>query len=488
MKKLIAIATLLALVLSCTGCSEEQPTLENYYMNVAATVGEYQITSVEAGYFFVDVINKWYNQYGAQAEYYGLDINMDLNRQICDSKTNDTWAQYFLDMTLDNIEDSYVLYHAAKSAGYHLTEQEQSDVAMMYENFSSYAADAGFSTVDAYLQSMYGEGASESTYKSYFETTLLARFYYSHYSSALLDSYTTEDLRAYEGDTPYDYDSFTYANYYLPASLFDSQLALNTAANQIASKENTTVEKLNKAISEATKDKLKEGETAVCAENKRVRYSQIEKELQQWLLDDSRSPGDITAIPVYPDDSTMPTGYQIVLFQNRSDNYITMVNTRHILIPYEGGTTDSLTGETTYSDAEKATAREQAEQLLEQWKQGEANGETFGQLADEHSADNAPGGLYEDIVPGEMFAEFDAWLFDENRSINDTAIISTDYGVHITYFVGWSDWNYRDYMVANDKLNSELTEWEESLHKGMELQKKDTVRIDMTQSVKDILY
>lgn len=488
MKKLIAILTILALVLGCAGCSGEEAATdqENYYLNTALVVDGREITSAEIGYYFVDVINKWYDEYSAYADYYGLDTTVALNQQLCDSETNETWAQFFLDMTIDNITETYVLYSAAQDAGYTLSEQERTELNAAYDSFDDYAAQAGFSDADTYLQSIYGEGASLETYKAYFEVTLIAKSYYSHYSSTLLDSFTTEDLRAYEGDATHGYDCYHFSSYSLSAESFTTQKDLYDAATAIADPENDTVEKLNAAIAEVAKDLT--GVSTVCQEYKNTRYDDIDPDLQEWLRDESRVPGDITAIAITSNSTITADGYEIVLFQGRSDNYIPLVDARHILILFQGGTIDSSTGSTTYSDSEKAAAWSEAQQLLEQWKQGDATAESFGALADQYSADTASGGLYQKIYPGEMFEAFNDWCFADGRRSGDTTIIGSEYGYHIIYFESECDISYRDYMVSNDKLTKELSDWEDALHEGVEAEKKDTIRVDMTRTVEDILY
>ncbi len=112
---------------------------------------------------------------------------------------------------------------------------------------------------------------------------------------------------------------------------------------------------------------------------------------------------------------------------------------RHILIMPEGGTTDETTGVTTYSDDEWAACLAKAESLLQQWKDGEATEASFGEMAmtetaDEYSA--ASGGLYEGVYKGSGMVEaFESWTIDASRVKGDTAIVKTEYGYHLMYFV-----------------------------------------------------
>ncbi len=122
---------------------------------------------------------------------------------------------------------------------------------------------------------------------------------------------------------------------------------------------------------------------------------------------------------------------------------------RHILIQPEGGTEDE-SGTVTYSDEEKAAAYAEAERILEEWKSGEATEESFAALANTHSKDggsNTTGGLYENINIDASYVEpFRTWAVDVTRQPGDTAIVETDFGYHIMYFVSGED--YFTYQVA----------------------------------------
>lgn len=113
-----------------------------------------------------------------------------------------------------------------------------------------------------------------------------------------------------------------------------------------------------------------------------------------------------------------------------------VVDVRHVLILPEGGTTDE-NNNTVYSDEEWETARVKAQELYDGWLAGDANEDTFAQLAKDNSADGnaADGGLYTRVTPGYMVEEFDSWIFDESRQFGDSGIVKTQFGYHIMFFV-----------------------------------------------------
>lgn len=113
-----------------------------------------------------------------------------------------------------------------------------------------------------------------------------------------------------------------------------------------------------------------------------------------------------------------------------------VIDVRHILIKPEGGTEDEA-GETVYSDEEWEACRVKAQQILDDWKAGEATEESFGELAKEHSADGnaSTGGLYTGVTEGYMVETFNDWIFDETRVTGDTGLVKTQFGYHVMYFV-----------------------------------------------------
>ena len=116
-----------------------------------------------------------------------------------------------------------------------------------------------------------------------------------------------------------------------------------------------------------------------------------------------------------------------------------MASVRHILIQPEGGSMDQ-TGFVTYTEEAWADCLAKAEDVLNQWKTGEATEESFIELVGLYSFDggsSASGGLYTDVWSGGNYVEpFTTWSIDPSRQTGDTGIVKTDYGYHIMYFVG----------------------------------------------------
>ena len=138
-----------------------------------------------------------------------------------------------------------------------------------------------------------------------------------------------------------------------------------------------------------------------------------------------------------------------------------LVNVRHILVmPQE----QDENGE--YTDAAWVEAEQKAQEILNEWQSGEATEDSFAALAGEYSEDPGSasnGGLYTDVYPGQMIDEFDAWCFDDARQAGDTAIVKTDYGYHIMYYVSQGEEIYWLETARGDMLSERSVELEDAL-------------------------
>ena len=232
----------------------------------------------------------------------------------------------------------------------------------------------------------------------------------------------------------------------------------------------TNVEELDAAI--AALPINAEATNAASTKNENTLYTSTNSVIRQWVSDPARQENEITMIPnevtntdADGHETTTINGYYVVLFQGSSTNEEPMGNVRHLLVKFEGGTTDE-SGATVYSDEEKAAAKAKADGYLDTWKSGEATEESFIELVQQYSYDSfAPdGGLFEDIHPDSSYVEnFLNWSIDPNRVTGDTEVIETEYGYHVMYYVGDDELTYRDYLIVSEMRESDLASWYDSV-------------------------
>ena len=477
----------------------------------ALTVGGTKVSAAELNHYYVDSINNFLGQAGEMVSLFGLDTTKPLDEQFYDEAEEQTWADYFLDQASVSAQNMYAIYNAAKAEGYKLSDEAKETIDANIENMELYATMYGFGSVDAYIGAMYGEGCNADTFRQYAEVQLIAQDYAADKNESL--TYDDAAIRAEEAENFNAYSAFTYNSYYLAASSFyeggteDEQgnktytdaekeagrAAAEAAANSLLTA--TTAEELDAAI--AALEINAEVENAKSTRYNNTQYANVSSVLRDWVTAD-RKAGDITVIPnestthnhaegeecTGDDGTTVVNGYYVVRFEGKDDNLTELVNVRHILVSFEGGTTDETTGTTTYSDKEKQLAKVKADEILASFTAGEQTEEAFAALATEKTTDpgsKETGGLYENVYPGQMVTAFNDWCFDSARKTGDTGIVETEYGYHIMYFVSTSDTTYRDMMIENALRNNDMTEWETGLIENATLDVKNTkyVRTDL---------
>ncbi len=452
----------------------------NENKTIALTVGDTQLNNTELNYFFMDSVNNFYSQNGNYAAIFGLDVTKPLNQQVMDPETGETWADYFVNTAKTNATSVYALYGAAVKEGFTMPEAQQNSVDSTISTLELYSTIYGYKDANQYLKAIYGSGASLESYRSYLEKTMLASAYQTAYADSL--TFTDADLRAAEADNYNKYSSYAYNYYNLPVSKFleggttdengnttysdeekaAAQQKAEAAAKSLTGEEITTAQALDAAIAALSINA--DNDTAMSTRYDDQSYTGINSTIAQWLSDSSRKEGDITYLAnstTDADGKETINGYYVVRFDSVNDNTFPLKNVRHILVSFEGGTRDD-SGNITYSAEEKAAAKATAEELLNQWKSGEATEDSFAALATEKSSDpgsTANGGLYEDIAPNQMVAAFNDWCFAEGRKAGDTGIVETEYGYHVMYFVGDSDVTYRDYQIRNELTENAVSEW-----------------------------
>ena len=444
---------------------------------VAMTVGDHQISNAELNYYFVDAVNNFYQNYGSYAALFGLDISKPLDKQ--EVSEGYTWADDFMASATENITAIYALNDEAKAHGFTLTEEEIAEIDGNFTIMEYYAIyNYGYADLETYLKAMYGSGATVESYREYYEMSVLAQSYETYYSDSL--TYTDADLRAAEADNFNLYSSYDYNAYYQTVSAFHSSeatedeiaIAEKMAENEIkklAEGEYATVADFDAAI--AAMD-VNANTTASSSAYENTIYSSVSATYKDWVAESSRQEGDVAYFPATSTDAEgneSVIGYYVVYFIGANTNEYALANVRHILVAPEGGTYDSTTGTTTYSDEEMAAAKAAAEELYAQWQAGEATEDSFAALANEKSADGdgTTGGLYEEVYPGQMVTNFNDWCFAEDRKAGDTGIVESEYGYHIMYYVSDCEMNYRDYLITNDLISTDVTAWFNNLVESM---------------------
>lgn len=135
------------------------------------------------------------------------------------------------------------------------------------------------------------------------------------------------------------------------------------------------------------------------------------------------------------------------------------VDVRHILIKPADADGDEVS-----TDEEWQAASDEAERIYALYLENPTE-ENYIELAKQYNQD--PGsqetdGLYEGVMPGQMVAEFNDWIFADGRKNGDVEIVKTSYGYHIMFFVSIqenADWYEQcEAICLNEKMTAKLAE------------------------------
>ena len=456
---------------------------------IAAYVDDTALSNEELGYYFVDAVNSFYSQNSAYLSLFGLDTTVALDQQVYNGETGQTWADYFLTSAAENAKAMYALCREAEANGYQLPQESEEQISSASSNIELYAQLYGYNKAEDYLKAMYGKGASMEGYQNYLRTNLIASGYQEAYVESL--SFSDEDLQARDSENPLVYNSYSYNQYYLSAARYlddeassEEKLAAAEAdAKALTGEDIQTVEDLDKAIAALS---INADTEVASSAMENVRYTGLNSVVADWVSDSARKAGDKVYLPsttTTTDENGQEvesiSGYYVVYYLSSTDNRFPLVNVRHILSGLENGTDAT--------EEEKTAAKQKAEELLSQWKQGEATEDSFAALVHDNTDDSGSqenGGLYENVYPGQMVSAFNNWCFDDSRKPGDTGIVETSYGYHVMYFVGQSAETYREYLIRTDLQNEAYTSWYNALVDNVTLTMGDTsyIRTDLVLS------
>lgn len=437
------------------------------YRNFSAvTIGDEGYSAAELSFFYKSGYYNFVNQNGSYLQYFGLDTSKPLSSQSYGE--GQTWADFFRDSAISTMTEVTMLYEEAQKAGFELSAQDKAAMDAELNSLETTYKDAGFSSANAYLAASFGKGCNVKLVSELIEKTYIAQGYAKSVNDSF--TYTSDELVAHYSENKDSYDNYTYLSYFVDGSVPEQTDGTNTEASSTdieagndsaeATVDSEAAMANAKELAESiledvqTQDDFKKKVLAVTqteVNEATTQGSSLSSSYSEWMTDSSRAEGDTTIIDT-------DTGYYVLYFISRDGNDFNTVSARHILtyvLPDENSE---------YTDEAKAEAKKTSEDILAEWKSGEATEESFAELANKYSDDtgsNTNGGLYENFKPGSMVKEFNDWCFDESRKPGDTTIVYNEgsyTGFHIIYFVGEGE-IYRDVISENALRSKDYSDW-----------------------------
>ncbi len=462
----------------------------------ALEVNGHKYSVADMDFFYRQYVNSAYQQEQSMIDFYqqqlgqemshSFDPTQDLTTQYVDEEKTQSYHEFFLEQTKDQVVQITALVDAAKAEGFTPDEETQETMDHLLSELDEDLRENNFSGRDAYFRVYFGRSVNSKVYEKNMKLSILANSYDAA-TRASLTEYTDDDLKAYYNENSALYNSYDYDYAY-----FDGQPVKETDddGNTIEPTDEQKTEAMAAAkekaegLINAMKATPAEGENAPVFSNAaavyglsdtsrpRVLGTTVQNTVYgEWLMDSARKDGDIELF------ESEGNGYYVIQFHDAYFYDEPTVDVRHILAKAE---MDEGAEEPT--QAQMDAAHDEAEELMKQFNAmapDEKTAEAFGELAEEHSDDGrnddgtlyTKGGLYENIHKGDMVENFNNWIFDASRKEGDVGLVENAgpgyFGWHVIYFQATREPEWLT-KVRTDQSNTDLTAWSESVVEGYE--------------------
>ena len=411
----------------------------------AVTINGVKYSAADTQYYFnttkLGILNFYYSNLGITP----FDTSSSTKDQVYDSSTGQTWYDYLMEQTLDTMELHAAALAKVQEEGYTMSAETKEQLDADLAELATAWEGTGYADQEAFIKANYGPYMTYDRLVELCTNAYLAQDYLASVNDGF--TYTDADYQAYYEENADALDSFTITQFVVLAKVDttdeEGKSLEMTEEEQAAALEEAKTEA--KALAEEIKAKLEAGEDAQAladaydeqlysSEVSAVRTgSSVNTSYSDWAYDSARQNGDVTLAEY--DSGSNTYYYYVARFEGRERDDSATHDVRHILIaPESGEGTDEVT------DEQKAAAQAEAQELLEQWKAGEATEDSFAALAQTESDDTssaAQGGLITGITPTSSYVEsFRDWAVDPARKSGDTGLVESEYGWHIMYYVG----------------------------------------------------
>lgn len=444
--------------------------------NVALTVGKTDVSIGMYNYYYSRVVNNYisYASYG----YYELDTSKDFSKQFTEDDDGNkvSWLEFFKIKTIDQIQYVTSYYEAGVEAGVTLTNEQKETIKSQIEQLQTSASEAEKS-VDAYIAGEFGEYCSQETLEVMLEQALIAESYYRQ--RTIETQITDKEFEKFFKENKNDYSEckFAFLEMAYDTTSDDTKAdSVNKAKAYL--KKISTVDDMKKLVPEVCEDMIKQYIEYGYFEDEKDAIKQLSDYLENSMTASDDTYGEGTVQWLFSEDTKVGDTHYYVDEENAvilillktgepTFNEDTVYSVRHILVApgteSEEESTEDTEEKKTYTDAEWAAAKKEAEAILADYKKGDKTEYAFALLAEEKSEDTEStssgqsglyGGLYEGTTKGQMVAEFEEWSLDSSRKYGDTGIVKTEYGYHIMYFIDTMA-QYKFNCITNIKAEKE---------------------------------
>lgn len=385
-----------------------------YRDTVALTTGETEISLMALSYYFYDYLYSLMESENFIRDYraYGLDPTKPLRG--LEYTALRSWYEQLMDETCTAAEATVRYAELARKNSLKLSEEDGEYIDSEIARLTKRAENEGKKLND-YLDYRYGYGMTEKDVR---EAVALYRLAEKQYELSLaeLKKCSDDELSDYYNEHRAELESLDYISY---------RFEIKEEAEAKEKEQAFAACKTSKEFLALIKEDLpkagcpKEQVDSVLADcQKRLEYGKTGY-FPDWAFDSARVKGDIL--------TRTADGYWEVYYLVRpAGKYgFPSANIRGLLVSIEA-----------YKEETKTKA--EAEKL---YKQAVENGteEFFAELVKKHSHDfntASYGGVYADIVPGDLAEEYNDWVFAEGRKKGDIGMVESNGSYNIFYYTG----------------------------------------------------
>ena len=408
----------------------------------ALDVNGVKYTAADVQYYY----SSFYSEY---AQYYLFDTTASVKKQVYDEATGQTWYDFLLDLAVRQLTRNTALARQARDEGHVLSGEAQTELdATLAQLETAWIGYGTFSSRDAFIRASFGPNMTHDRLVSLIEMEYLS----NDYARTRIEEieHSDADYQAYYQENADRLDTITYSQITFRCSLPTTDENGDTIERTDAEKA-AGLEELKagqKALAEEVQARLEAGEDVdrlieeyadslytSASGSRSVGSSLTYYTYGDWILDSARRAGDVTLVE---DGYDTVYYYYVVRFDGRELDREQTHDVRHLLIQAGDGTLTSEPTQAEYDEAEK-----RAQELLDQWKAGEATEESFAALVTEYTEDTSSadsGGLYSGITSTSSYVDsFRSWAIDPARREGDVELVRSEYGWHIMYYVSTND-------------------------------------------------
>ena len=447
----------------------------------AVTIDGEKYTAAEVSFYYQNVYRSFLQNNSYFISYLGLDTGSSLKGQTVNAtaasklgvEEGSSWHDYMMDNTIKQMTMIQNGLKEAEAKGF----QYPAGVKTQYDDTMQALKDTAVgsgTTVKKYLQQNLGSTMTEKVYGQELLRTLQYQAYANAYSDEL--TYSDQEIQdAYNAD-PKTYDRASW-EYVVVSGAAESTTDADGNTVQPTDEETAAAKEAAKETADKILAAYKSGtslESAAGGYEKATYYdtrdaSYYDGVIGNWLFDDARQSGDTDVLEV-------SDNYYVAVFHDRYLEESNTVSVRHILVMPEAGTkTSDEEGYDEEQEQLKAAAHTKAEEILAEWKAGDATEDSFIDLVTKDSEDGTKytGGLISDIsVDSSLVDSFKDWALDSSRKPGDTDVVDSTYGSHVMYFVGTGLPVWKA-AVVNTLRSDDVDEWTNSLVEGADVSQSD---------------